>query len=285
MSRKKSDGISYFPLDTDFFTDPRIQRLAANFGADGPLFYIYILTRAYKEGYAAKYDEDFDEDAALTLHCSLEKIGLMLHYLLKKSLLDSTLFDEVKVLSSHGIQAQYQSIVKSRKRDVEVDGSSWILDAAETEGFVKVRLPSNKSEKKAINPGEMAINPGEMDKGKGKGKGKVKETKERGESASRFAPPTLEEVTAYCKERGSPVDPKKFYDFFSTPDCNGRTWIDSKGNHVRNWKQKLLTWESREKKTEPKAAAAPVESEADTIKQMQRMYQCMQKQGPEGAHN
>ena len=270
MSRKKSDGISYFPLDVDFFTDPRIQRLAANFGADGPLFYIYILTRAYKEGYAAKYDEDFDEDAALTLHCSLEKIGLMLHYLLKKSLLDSTLFNTVKVLSSHGIQAQYQSIVKSRKRDVEVDADSWILDAEETEGFVKVRFVLNKSEKKAINPGEMPINPGEIDKGKGKGKGKVKETKERGASAERFTPPSFEEVSEFCRERGSPVDPRKFYDFFSTPDYLGRTWIDSKGNPVRNWKQKVLTWESREKKAKSNVTIAE-ENGVDAIEQMKRM--------------
>jgi len=55
-----------------------------------------------------------------------------------------------------------------------------------------------------------------------------------------FVPPTLEEVTAYCKQRNNNVDPKVFFDYFETGH-----WIDSKGNPVRNWKQKLISWEGR----------------------------------------
>lgn len=58
-----------------------------------------------------------------------------------------------------------------------------------------------------------------------------------------FIPPTLEEIQAYCKERNNKVDAKKFFDYFNTPDANGNTWIDSKGNKVKNWKQKIITWE------------------------------------------
>lgn len=58
-----------------------------------------------------------------------------------------------------------------------------------------------------------------------------------------FVPPTLQEVEEYCRERNSCVDSKRFYDYFSTPDDEGRTWIDSKGNPVRNWKQKIIVWE------------------------------------------
>lgn len=54
----------------------------------------------------------------------------------------------------------------------------------------------------------------------------------------RFVPPTLEEVTEYCRSRNSPVDPKKFYEYFDAGN-----WKDAKGNPVRNWKQKVLTWE------------------------------------------
>lgn len=54
----------------------------------------------------------------------------------------------------------------------------------------------------------------------------------------RFTPPTLEEVKAYCEERKSPVDPVRFFEYFQTGG-----WKDSKGNPVRNWKQKLITWE------------------------------------------
>jgi hypothetical protein len=52
-----------------------------------------------------------------------------------------------------------------------------------------------------------------------------------------FKPPTLEEVREYCKKDGNSVDPKSFYDYY-----HAGNWVDSKGNKVRNWKQKLLTW-------------------------------------------
>jgi len=57
----------------------------------------------------------------------------------------------------------------------------------------------------------------------------------------RFTPPTLEEVKAYIAERNcaAVVDAKKFFDYFEA----GR-WHDSEGKPVRNWKQKLITWET-----------------------------------------
>ncbi len=54
----------------------------------------------------------------------------------------------------------------------------------------------------------------------------------------RFAPPTLEEVKAYCKERGDKVDPQRFYDYFTASN-----WHDSEGKPVQSWKQKVITWE------------------------------------------
>lgn len=144
MSRPKEDGLKWFPLIVGFFKDRRIRRLIMRFGADGPLFYIYILCCAYESGYCVRCNDDFIEDSAIDLGCSTEKIGLMLHYLLDKSLLDSTLFNTVKVLSSHGIQAQYQESKKGLRRDVEVDSDSWILEKSETEEFIKVRFHENK---------------------------------------------------------------------------------------------------------------------------------------------
>lgn len=56
-----------------------------------------------------------------------------------------------------------------------------------------------------------------------------------------FIAPTLQEIEAYCKERKNSVNPKSFHDYYSAGN-----WKDAKGSQVRNWKQKLLTWESRE---------------------------------------
>lgn len=54
-----------------------------------------------------------------------------------------------------------------------------------------------------------------------------------------FIPPTLEEVEEYCRGRNSIVDPKAFYDYFTAGN-----WTDSQGKKVKNWKQKVITWET-----------------------------------------
>ena len=58
-----------------------------------------------------------------------------------------------------------------------------------------------------------------------------------------FVPPTLEEVQAYCKERHNNVDAHKFYDYYTAAD-----WYDAKGDKVKSWKQKVITWEGKDKK-------------------------------------
>ena len=63
----------------------------------------------------------------------------------------------------------------------------------------------------------------------------------------RYKKPTLEEVEEYCKKRNSSVDAKTFYEYFETGN-----WVDSKGNKVKNWKQKIITWENNRKKVKTK---------------------------------
>lgn len=61
--------------------------------------------------------------------------------------------------------------------------------------------------------------------------------------------PTLEEIQDYIQEKQLKVDGKQFYDYFTEGN-----WVDAKGNKVKNWKQKLLTWNKYNitKKEEPK---------------------------------
>lgn len=64
-----------------------------------------------------------------------------------------------------------------------------------------------------------------------------------GRSRKAFTPPTLDEVKAYASENHLNVDADRFYRYFTTPNDKGETWVDSKGNKVKNWKQKMLTWD------------------------------------------
>jgi len=69
-----------------------------------------------------------------------------------------------------------------------------------------------------------------------KSKLKTKAKKPKG-----FTPPTLQEVKDYCQSRNNSVNAKKFFDYYDAGN-----WKDAKGNQVKNWKQKLLTWEGKQ---------------------------------------
>ena len=65
-----------------------------------------------------------------------------------------------------------------------------------------------------------------------------KNTKEeRINDCSRFAPPTLEEVRAYCRERNNRVDAQRFIDYYTS---NG--WRVGR-NPMKDWKAAVRTWE------------------------------------------
>lgn len=60
---------------------------------------------------------------------------------------------------------------------------------------------------------------------------------EKDNKRGRFTPPSLEEVKAYCEERGNSVDPQTFIDFYTAKD-----WMIGK-NRMRDWKAAVRTWE------------------------------------------
>lgn len=60
------------------------------------------------------------------------------------------------------------------------------------------------------------------------------------EKKTRFEPPTLEDVRAYCVERGNSVDPERFIDHYTS---NG--WMVGK-NPMKDWKAAIRNWEKSE---------------------------------------
>lgn len=101
-------------------------------------------------------------------------------------------------------------------------------------------------------------------------------TRTTGDNArkERATPPTLESVMEYAEQRGSDVDPRQFWEYYTAGD-----WKDAKGNPVRNWKQKFITWEKHETpkgaaparaKTNP-AIGTPGDYEREAIARLHRM--------------
>lgn len=68
---------------------------------------------------------------------------------------------------------------------------------------------------------------------------------------ARFTPPTLQEVTDYCKERGNRIDPAHFIDFYEA-----KGW--KVGNTpMKDWKAAIRTWEQRDRTGTSFTGSAP----------------------------
>ena len=67
----------------------------------------------------------------------------------------------------------------------------------------------------------------------------VEDSKKR--KTQKNAPPTLEEVRAYCQEKGFTFDPDMFFNHY---EANG--WVQGKGKPIKSWQACCNTWQRRE---------------------------------------
>lgn len=75
----------------------------------------------------------------------------------------------------------------------------------------------------------------------------TQEGKESKKVRNIFYPPTVEEVRAYCLERGNGIDPEVFWNFYES-----KNWMVGK-NKMKKWKSAIITWE----KNHPEQKAPP----------------------------
>jgi hypothetical protein len=66
---------------------------------------------------------------------------------------------------------------------------------------------------------------------------KVTEIRAAKPPRTRFTPPSIDEVRAYCQERGNGVDAERFIDYY-----NANGWRVGK-NAMKDWKAAVRTWE------------------------------------------
>lgn len=78
------------------------------------------------------------------------------------------------------------------------------------------------------------------------GKDSIGKCRERADKPprSRFVPPSVDEVRAYCHERNNGIDASTFVDFYEA-----RGWMVGK-THMKDWKAAVRTWEKRKEQGE-----------------------------------
>jgi len=118
MGRNIKEGLSYFPLDVDFFEDSKVEFLSARFGVKGDGILTRLLCKIYRQGYSL----EFNDDVALLFARSVGDINLhglvkdVVNELLKRGFFNEPIFKRFGLLTSKGIQKRYVKICTDAKR-------------------------------------------------------------------------------------------------------------------------------------------------------------------------
>ena len=131
MSRPLTKGLRYAYLDVSFFQDRKVRKLQRTCGESAPLVYIGLLCTIFPEGYYVAWDEDFSIDLAERIHMDEAFVEKCIRGCMEVGLLSKEVFDNHHVLTSHGIQKQYQLICEQNKRKNAVSEYSLLVDNSE----------------------------------------------------------------------------------------------------------------------------------------------------------
>lgn len=208
----------------DFFGSKRIKKLRKLAGGDTYIIiYLKMQLKALRSEGVLTYtglEENFADELALDIDESPEDVRMVLAYLMSYDLCECS--DNIHYFLPYV---------------VENTGS-------ETDNAQRVRAFRERQKALQCNAPVMELKStcnAEIEKEQEKEK-EQEHTEKKQASPRVFKAPTLDEVKAYAKEANLDVDCDRFFQYFTTPNDAGQTWIDSKGNKVRNWKQKLQTW-------------------------------------------
>ena len=239
MARPIAESLKYFPLDVDFFDDPKILFVADKFGDKGELIIIKLLCKIYRNGYFLKWDNDYALVFARKYFSSTKSTLCqeVVHELLKRGFFDETIFKSFNVLTSAAIQDRWQRIIVSSKRKATIRSEFCLLAKKE-------ETPINGGR----NPSLLGTNPRKTNiKYTKEKKGKEKKEKEReiyipaDSSNSQHSnseeplrdPPKKEEFMNYCTLHG--FNPQYAEHLFDT--CSAHGWLAQKTRApIADWK-------------------------------------------------
>lgn len=267
----KENRYFWLRLYDDFFTSKRIKKLRKLAGGDTYLIiYLKMQLIAMKHDGILQWsglDDNFADELALELDEEPANVEVTINYLLSCGLAETS--DDVTFFFPYAVK-NVGSEGSSAKRMRESRARAKLREPSQCSNDVRTLCEHRYGEKeieKEIDIEDISSSLRSEDMGGGApSEPKAPESGKR--TAVKFVPPTLEEVEAYAASRQSTVDPRRFFEYFNTPDAQGRSWRDSKGNPVKNWKQKFLTWEGRDGGRRAPAEAPKRKSWAEVAAEM-----------------
>ena len=213
----------WLKLQNDFFSHKEIKKLRKIAGGDTyTVIYLKMLLVSLKNDGCLFYDgveETFAEELALELDEEKDNVDVTLKFLMVHRLIEETSQNEFSLPGTiNAIGAETSGNIRVKRH---------------REKLKSLQCNGSVTPMKRIVNGEKELDI-EIDKDKKK-KNSPKPKKE-------FIPPTLQEIEKYVKEKQFNIDAKFFYNYYTEGN-----WIDGKGNEVKNWKQKIITWDKNQK--------------------------------------
>ena len=141
MARPIKTGLNYFPLEVDFFNDPRISAVTVVHGIKGQAAVIMLLCAIYRNGY---YFEWTPENYVVLLKelpgITINEMKEIIDTLVKWEFFDRALFEQQQVLTSRDIQQHFIVAARRRKHTTDKILKYWLL----TEGTPKMSAETSK---------------------------------------------------------------------------------------------------------------------------------------------
>lgn len=216
----------WLKLKSDFFTSKAMKKLRRIAGGDTyTIIYLKLQLLSLKDEGALFYEgvePTFYEEMALALDEDEENVKATLIFLNSMGLIEQKseheyILTEVPYLIGGETESAERVRKHRAKKALEIKENdekalqcNGVVTNGNTEIDIDIEIEKEKELEKEI---------------------------EKKSKAKRFTPPTLEEVKAYCIERGNNVDPQHFIDYYTS---NG--WKVGK-NTMKNWQAAVRTWE------------------------------------------
>ena len=242
-----AEGKRYYwlRLHDDFFRSVRIKKLRKMAGGDTyVIIYLKMQLKSIKTDGVLTYkgyEQDFVDELALDLDEAPDDIRVTLAYLLSCGLAETD--DNANFFLPFAVENTGSETASTQRwRDWK---NRKVLESNTTPTLPQ-QIANVEIEK------EIEIENRDRDIERGVKGGKTK-----------FSPPTLEDVKAYCAERGNNVDAERFIDYYT---ANG--WKVGK-NPMKDWKAAVRTWE-RDQKQPPPQKPKPMHGTDDTDKLARR---------------
>lgn len=128
MARPKKQGLDYFTNDVNFYQDIKIRKLIRYKGIQAVPVYHYLLCQIYASGYYLEWDEEIPFVVFEATGIEEVTVKDIINYCISIGLFDKTMYDDNKVLTSHGIQERFFAVCAAAKRRLSGDMPYLLVD-------------------------------------------------------------------------------------------------------------------------------------------------------------